>query len=77
MDNKNIARGLLALIIFGMALVGCTAPQATSPTPALTEISNPLLLEDALVRHLKLRIWLAHAGWRARNSFGDNSHSTH
>jgi predicted TIM-barrel fold metal-dependent hydrolase len=26
-------------------------------------LSNPLLLEDALVRHPKLRIWLAHAGW--------------
>jgi iron complex transport system substrate-binding protein len=53
MDNKNIARGLLALIIFGMALVGCTAPQATSPTPALTEISNPLLLEDGLGRSVQ------------------------
>jgi len=26
-------------------------------------LSNPLLLEETLVRHPKLRLWLAHAGW--------------
>ena len=26
-------------------------------------LSNPLLLEEALVRHPKIRLWVAHAGW--------------
>lgn len=26
-------------------------------------LSNPLLLEETLIRHPKLRLWLAHAGW--------------
>ncbi len=33
-------------------------------TPAYrARLSNPLLLEEVLVRHPKLRVWVMHAGW--------------
>ncbi len=38
------------------------AAYAGSPTYRMAH-SNPLLLEDVLVRHPKLRLYVMHAGW--------------
>lgn len=42
-------------------------PPGTPYIPGLEKyrgrLSNPLLLEDVLVRHPKMRVWVMHAGW--------------
>ncbi len=38
------------------------APYVGSPAYR-ARLSNPLLLEETLVRHPKLRVWVMHAGW--------------
>jgi hypothetical protein len=42
------------------------APYVGSPKYRMS-LSNPLLLEDVLVRHPKLRLYVMHAGWQMGN----------
>ena len=41
----------------------CGSPGAPYETSQRAWLMNPLLLEDALTRHPKLRIYVMHAGW--------------
>jgi len=50
MSCRNKFCLLLAVIMIGVALVGCSAPQKTSQTPQATITSGPLLLTDGLGR---------------------------